>query len=173
MSNNCRSPPHVSPPPTISHSLNYNAMLHRSCHLLPFQPILWNGCFPCERVNSRAKTAPGLLQISFRTPPFGGRREVTIRSVLITIHQISNWGSQIPLLVVTSTCPFRAQISQGLGPFLQIELSKTGRKLGGTTCLTLVYCLSNTASFVLCVSRRVRDHHHLLHWFVAFEEHLC
>ena len=28
----------------------------------------------------------------------------------------------------TSKCPFEVQISQGLGPFSQIELSKTGRR---------------------------------------------
>ena len=33
---------------------------------------------------------------------------------------------------------------------------------GGTTCLTLL--VFNTASFVLCVVFRVKDHHHLLHY---------
>ena len=28
----------------------------------------------------------------------------------------------------TSTCPLKVQISQGLGPFFQIELLKTGRR---------------------------------------------
>ena len=37
--------------------------------------------------------------------------------------------SQIPepLLMFASTCPLRVQISQGLGPFFQIELLKAGR----------------------------------------------
>ena len=33
-----------------------------------------------------------------------------------------------PLLMFTSKCLFKVQISQGLGPFFQIELLKTGRK---------------------------------------------
>ena len=32
-----------------------------------------------------------------------------------------------PLLMFTSPCPLKVQISQGLGPFFQIELLKTVR----------------------------------------------
>ena len=50
---------------------------------------------------------------------------------MISIRKISNWGSQIPeqLLIFTSKWPLRVQISQELGPFLQIELLETGRSL--------------------------------------------
>ena len=54
-----------------------------------------------------------------------------LRSLLMmTIHIISNRGSQIPelLLSFTSICHLSAQISVGLGPFFPIELLKTGRK---------------------------------------------
>ena len=45
------------------------------------------------------------------------------------IRKVSKWGSQIPepVLIFTSEHPLKAQISQGLGPSLQIELLKTGR----------------------------------------------
>ena len=32
-----------------------------------------------------------------------------------------------PMIIFTSTCPLKVQISQGLGPFFQIELLRTGR----------------------------------------------
>ena len=35
--------------------------------------------------------------------------------------------TQNRLLIVTSACPLKAQISQGLGPLFQIELLRTGR----------------------------------------------
>ena len=71
--------------------------------------------------------------------PFGswlpkGHRSATksslvmlIRSLLITlICTISDCGSQIPeslsLLVITSKCLLKVQISEGVGPSLQIEL---------------------------------------------------
>ena len=59
----------------------------------------------------------------------------TARSVLrISIHKkTTNRGSQIPepLLMFTSKRPLKAQISQGLSPFVQIELLKTGRAIQG------------------------------------------
>ena len=39
--------------------------------------------------------------------------------------------------------------------------ARDGLLLGGTTCLTLLSQIQ--ASFVLCVFRRVKDHHNLLH----------
>ena len=44
------------------------------------------------------------------------------------VCNMSNGGSRIlePLLVFAVQCPLRVQISQGLGPFFQIELLKTG-----------------------------------------------
>ena len=47
---------------------------------------------------------------------------------MISIRIVSSSGSQIPepLLIFTSKCALKAQISQGLGPSFQIELSKTG-----------------------------------------------
>ena len=49
----------------------------------------------------------------------------------IPIRTISNRGSQIPepLVMFTSTHPSKVQISLGLGPFFQIELLKTDRRL--------------------------------------------
>ena len=81
--------------------------------------------------------------------PSGTRvlKQVQPRSVLIiSTRTFSNGGSQIPepLLMLTSTCPVKVQISQGLGPFLQIEPSKTGRTraglLGKTAQGGLVHC---------------------------------
>ena len=62
--------------------------------------------------------------------------KMVARSVLpISIRWISNWGSRIPetLLVFTSKCPLKVQISQGLGPFSQIELLRT-------VCTTSITC---------------------------------
>lgn len=36
-----------------------------------------------------------------------------------------------PLLMFTSRCPFKVQISQGLNPFFQISLLKLGRTVAG------------------------------------------
>ena len=60
------------------------------------------------------------------TAPSGPLRSVLI----ISTPTMSNRGSQIPepLLVFTSKCPWKLQISQGLGPLFHIELLKTGRK---------------------------------------------
>ena len=52
-----------------------------------------------------------------------------LRSVLIiSIHTTSSWGSQIPkpLIMSNSKHPLKVWISQGLGPFFQIVLLKTG-----------------------------------------------
>ena len=50
---------------------------------------------------------------------------------ILSIRRHSNRGSQIPepLLMFTSGCPSKLQVSQGLGPFFQIELLKTGRTI--------------------------------------------
>ena len=50
--------------------------------------------------------------------------------IMIAIRIISDAGSRIPepLLCVTSMCPLRVQISQGLGTFFQIELLKASRR---------------------------------------------
>ena len=64
-----------------------------------------------------------LLERNASKPP------AAVRSLLIIpIHKISNQVSQIPepLHILTSKCPLKVQISKGLGPFLQIELLKTG-----------------------------------------------
>ena len=48
--------------------------------------------------------------------------------LVISIRTNSSWASQFPeiLLLFTSTCPVKVQISRGLGPFLQIEPWTTG-----------------------------------------------
>ena len=54
-------------------------------------------------------------------------RPLRTRSVLVSsIRTISDRGSQIPepLILLTSECPLEVQISQGLGPFSQVELNK-------------------------------------------------
>ena len=83
-------------------------------------------------------------RISLFGSPFGGRRlkATTVAagraSQLVHGHAQFPWfqfvrfqnngGSQIlePLLIFTSACPLKAQISQWLGPFFQTELFKTG-----------------------------------------------
>ena len=52
------------------------------------------------------------------------RADHQLRSVLIiSLRNISNWGSQIPQpsLISTSNCPLKLQISQWLGPYFHIE----------------------------------------------------
>ena len=59
--------------------------------------------------------------------------DAVLRSVLIiSTRRTSNGGPQIPEPVPTlpSKRPLKVQISQGLGPFLQIELLKTGSVQG-------------------------------------------
>ena len=60
-----------------------------------------------------------------------GRSMTLLRTVSSHTMNSQNFKlrSQIPepLLIFSSKCPFRAQISQGLGPSSQIELLKTGR----------------------------------------------
>ena len=52
-----------------------------------------------------------------------------IQALVISTRRPSNRGSRTrePLIVLTSACPLTVQISQGLGPFFQIGLSKTDR----------------------------------------------
>ena len=61
--------------------------------------------------------------------PFQSPRQGTVGSRKFN-SQISNWGSRIPgsLLILTWQSPLRVQTSQGLCPFFQIELLKTGRR---------------------------------------------
>ena len=60
------------------------------------------------------------------------------------------WGSRIPepLLSFTSRYPLRVQISQGLGPFFQIELLKTGHKQLIEDMWSMVGFLGGTPSLV-------------------------
>ena len=70
---------------------------------------------------------------------------------MISIRTISNRGSRIPepLLVFTSKCPLKAQISQGLGPFVQIQLLKTGSIVQNSTVRDLEF----DETVPLCFSR--------------------
>ena len=67
----------------------------------------------------------------------------------LSLRKITSWGSKNPqtLLVFASACPPKVQISQGLGPFLQIELLKTGRALVRTRVdMHVVYIYSSIYS---------------------------
>ena len=46
-------------------------------------------------------------------------------------------------------------------PLIRRNALLPGKNLGGTACPTLL--VSNTASFVVCVFRRLKDHHNLPH----------
>lgn len=68
------------------------------------------------------------LSVKNRVQGAGGTRG--IRSVLTaSTRKVANRGSRIPepLLVLTPRGPLKVQISQGMCPFFQIELLKTGR----------------------------------------------
>ena len=83
-------------------------------------------------------------------------RQSLRRFVYDIARKNSNWGSQIPesLLMFTSTCSLKAQISQGLGTFLQIGLPKTGHPFGsfGTCVLVCSQCMYVLVWYV-CIDR--------------------
>ena len=70
----------------------------------------------CAQRRPRAQAEMAAVQVKAWEPN-------NLRSVLIiSIRNISNRGSRIPepLLMFTSKCPLKVQISQVLGPFFQI-----------------------------------------------------
>ena len=78
---------------------------------------------------------------------------LAIRSVLtISIRKFSNRGSRIPepLLVFTSKCPLKIQVSQGLGPFFQIEVSLPFPSWGLAFCLPSLLSQSHVQVCVVC-----------------------
>ena len=88
-------------------------------------------CSGWTRVEPRPAEIPrlGFSSQVCRTPNGYGQLNSPTVSSQDFDHEISNGESRMPepLLALTSKCPLNAQLSQGLGPFFQIELLKTSR----------------------------------------------
>ena len=71
---------------------------------------------------ARCRTRVGVCALA-SCDRHAGRRNILGSALMTSARKISNRGPQIPepLLVFTSKCPFKVQISQGLGPLFQIE----------------------------------------------------